>query len=83
LLAVGSAGIGLFAGNWFWTLYVDSIPEALQARSSLAGARLLFLLHGLGLGGVIGAWSILAVATARFFRPRSPVAEPPGGRDRV
>lgn len=72
LLVVGSLVIGFVTGNWFYALYVDSIPEALKASTSLAGTRFVFLFHGLGLGVAITVWSLVAVAAAHFFRPRPP-----------
>jgi len=72
LVLLVSLSIGLATGHWFYRLYVDSIPEALKATTSLAGTRVVFLWKGMMLGLGIALWTIVAVAAARFFRPRAP-----------
>jgi len=72
VIVVASLAIGLVAGHGFYRLYVDSIPDALKASTSLAGTRVVFLWRGFLLGGVVAAFAIVAVLASRWFAPRSP-----------
>jgi uncharacterized membrane protein len=81
-LPVVSLVLGVIAGQWFYGLYERSIPEALKATTSMQGTRIVFWLHGLGLGVVLSILALVGVALGRFLsRAPSPgSASPPGTR---
>lgn len=67
ILLVVSEILGLFTGHWFFGLYARSIPQALTASVSMQGTRLVFLLHGAGLGLVIYLLVLAAVGFGRLL----------------
>jgi len=78
-LPLVSLVLGVIAGQWFYGLYERSIPEALKATTSMQGTRIVFWLHGLGLGVVMAILALIGVALGRFVsgptasgRPSSP-----------
>lgn len=69
LLLVGSEGVGLLAGNWFFGVFTTTVPAAVVTDFNRAAAYGYFLMHGLLLGLAIYLWALLALALSRFFRP--------------
>jgi len=81
-LPLVSLVLGAFAGQWFYGLYERSIPEALKATTSMQGTRIVFWLHGLGLGVVIAIVGLVGVALGRFIArtPATGATVPPNVR---
>lgn len=75
LAAVGSVVLGIIAAQCFFGLFDKTVPPAVITSFNRSTAHGFFITYGLGLGVVIFAWTLLAVALARFF-PGSP--KPPG-----
>ncbi len=67
LAAVGSIALGVVAGQWFFGLFDKTVPPAVITDFNRGTAHGFFITYGLGFGVVIFAWTLLAVALARFF----------------
>ncbi len=71
LAAVGSVVLGVIASQWFFGLFDKTVPPAVITSFNKSAVHGAFLGYGIGLGVLIFAWTLLAVALARFF-PASP-----------
>ena len=66
LLAAGEA-LGLILGQWFYGLFLKTVPPLALSSFNLGAAHVAFLLYGALAGIAIFAVSLAAVAAARFF----------------
>ena len=67
LAALGSVVLGLIAAEWFFGLFNKTVPPAVITDFNRSTAHGFFITYGLGLGVMIFAWTLIALALARFF----------------
>jgi ABC-type phosphate transport system permease subunit len=67
LAALGSVVVGLIAAEWFFGLFNKTVPPAVITAFNRGAAHGAFIGYGIGLGVMIFAWTLLALALARFF----------------
>jgi len=74
ILLLLSESLGIALGQWFYNLYVKTVPPMAISSFNLGTSHAVFLMYG-GLSGMaIFALGLLAVYGARFFKEprRSP-----------
>ena len=76
LLLGASVVLGVISGEWFFRLFVHTVPPMAVSAFSQSAAHAGFLTYGIVLGVVMCAWSLLAVVLSRFFRNAEPKSPP-------
>ncbi|HEY3177232.1 MAG TPA: hypothetical protein VGK94_15885 [Candidatus Polarisedimenticolia bacterium] len=76
LLLAASALAGLVLGQWFYSLFLKTVPPLALSSFNQAAAHAAFLLYGAVAGLAIFLLSLLAVVLSRFFEePESEAQE--------
>lgn len=76
LLFLVSEGVGIACGEWFFRLYVSSIPPVGQNAFTANASHAAHLLYGAVVGLLLFLWALLGMLLGRAQRPS---ATPPPG----
>jgi hypothetical protein len=67
VLAAASEALGLLLGQWFYGLFLKTVPPLAVSSFNQSAAHVAFLAYGAGAGIPIFGLGLAAVAAARFF----------------
>ena len=68
LLLLGSEILGLLAAEWFYRLFLKTVPPLALSSFNQSAAHLGFLVYGVVTGLAIFAWSLLTAFLWPLFR---------------
>ena len=72
LLLIGSEILGLLLGEWFFRLFVRTVPPLAMSSFNQGAAHAAFTFYGALAGLVFVAWGLVAAMVSPFFRTRDP-----------
>jgi len=67
LLILASEALGLALGQWFYGLFVSTVPPLAMSSFNMGTSHAAFLVYGALSGLAIGALALVAVYASRFF----------------
>ena len=67
LLLLGSVGLGAALGEFFFRLFLKTIPPMAVSSFNQGTAHVLFTSSGVGAGVVIAVWALIAILASRLF----------------
>lgn len=82
VLLAGSEALGIAFGEWFFRLYIRSVPPAAMTTVHQATDHAVFLAYGAGAGAAIFLWTLLVASIAGMIAARratSHAPAPPAG----
>jgi len=68
LLFLVSESLGIALGQWFYNLYVKTVPPMAISSFNLGTSHAVFLMYGALSGVTIFALAVFAVYVSRFFK---------------
>lgn len=78
LLLCGSEILGLLAGEWFYRLFLKTVPPLAVSSFNQSAAHVAYLLYGAITGLAISAWAVVLVVLSRLFSgPETPPGSTP------
>ena len=78
LLLGASELVGLLLGQWFYSLFLKTVPPLALSGFNQGAAHLAFIFYGVAAGLALFLLSLLAVVLSRFFAEPAPDAERTG-----
>ena len=72
LLLLASEALGIALGQWFYDLYIKTVPPMAISSFNLGASHAFFLMYGAASGLPIFALALLAVYASRYFTGPAP-----------
>lgn len=71
LLLAGSEVLGLALGEWYFGLFLKTVPPLAMSGFNSAAAHVAYLTYGALAGLAVFLWALLVVFLGRFFKGSS------------
>ena len=68
--------LGVLAGEFFFRIWMKTVPNAVTTSFNTTSAHAYYLWSGLEVGLAFFAWGYLAPLISRMFRPKAPLPAP-------
>ena len=72
LLLIGSETLGLLLGEWYFRLFIKTVPPLVMSGFNQEAAHVAFMFYGALTGLVLLAWGLVAALVTRLFRTPDP-----------